>query len=623
MFNRKISLFLIVLVFMLSISAVAAADSNATDDMTTGDVDEEPPSGSADDSSLQDILATPDSDDEDGNYTISGKDVSMYYKGNANYEVVLTNGEKPVGNASVLIKINGQSYNMTTDDNGKVSIPLNLNTGTYVVCASYGNFSAESQVDVLPVIVANDLEKTYKSSKKYSAKFLTSSGEPLKNTNVKFKIKGRTYNAKTNSNGVAGIKVDLKVGQYTVYIIHPNGYKVSRKITVTHSIKASNLKKHYKSSKRFTAVFYAKNGKPLVKKYIRFKYMGHTFYKKTDRNGKASIKIITKPGTHKIVVINPKTGEKVKKTIKVVAPIRAKNLVGFTGETSKFKVILYKNEKLAKHKKIKVYIDGAKKTVRTNGEGVATVKCKLDKGKYTFKAIDPYTKYVLSKKVTIKLASVKACDMAAIENKSSAFQAQLLKQNGKIAKNTKMKIIIDGVSHTVKTNSKGFAHVNFKLPVGKYNVVCKDLKTGYKVNCKITVAEKGVCYSKYGVSEDGKTILAIGRASAPKEQSKYGYKWYITEFERTCPYCHGHNLYWDVFWAGNEKTEVAKFPATGHREPGSTEGMIFCADCDCDFSIFGNEHIRGSNLHLTVVSKSVKSSKEAAYLLKSGNYVII
>ena len=188
-----------------------------------------------------------------------------------------------------------------------------------------------------------------------------------------------------------------------------------------------------------------------------------------------------------------------------------------------------------------------------------------------------------------------------------------------------MQITIDGVKHIVKTNSKGFAKVNFKFPVGHYSVECKDLETGYTVKCKITVMKDrmGFSYNKYGVSDDGKTILAVGRPSAPGEESKYGWTWYRCEMERTCPYCGSHDLYWDVFWAGDETTEVGIFSATGRKEPGSTEGMIFCDRCDADFSIFGLEHITNNPKHLKVVSGPVKSSKEVAYILKSGNHVKI
>ena len=624
MFNRKIKLVLMIMVFMLSLGVVAAADTNMTDDMQTSDVDEEPPSGDAADLSTNEILAASNSTDEE--YELSGEDVKMYYMGTASYEAVLTQNKQPVSDASIIIKINGVTYNKTTDSNGKVSLPLSLSTGNHAVCAIYGNLTTNNNVKVLPVITANDVVKTYKSSKEYTAKFLDSNGNALKNTKVKFKLNGKTYTEKTNSKGVASLDLDLKVGQYTVWAIHPNGYKTSNRIVVKHSITSANLKKHYKSSKKFTATFYGKNGKPLAKKYIKFKYRGNTFYKKTNKKGKASLKIISNPGTYKIVSINTKTGEKVKNTIKVSPTLKGdKSIKVFTGKTSKLKVTLYKGEKPAKNKKMRVYVDGAKKTVKTNSNGVATIKFKLDRGTYVIKSVDPYKGYVLTTKVKVYRASIKAHDMGAIHNEKSYFQAQLLKQNGKIAKNTKMQITIDGVKHTVKTNSKGIAKVNFKFPVGHYKVTCKDLKTGYTVKVKITVVKDkyGISYSRYGVSEDGSTILAIGRPSAPGEESKYGYTWYMTEFERTCPYCHGHNLYWDVFWAGDETTEVGVFSATGHREPGSTEGMIFCADCDCDFSIFGQEHIVGSDLHLTVVHGPEKSSKEVAYILKSGNYVKI
>ncbi len=653
MFNKKICLIMMTLVFMLSVSAVAAADSNSTDDVVAGEVDEEPPSCDVGVLSANEETTTPadangyslsaneQTTDSTGNasdslsaseeastsvvnhdYSLSGSDVSMYYKGGSSYVVTLYDGKNPVSGSDIKIILNKVTHVLTTNGSGKVSLPIDLSPNTYEVSASFGGISIKNKITVLPVITGKDITKTYRSSTQYTATFVDSKGSPLKNTDVKFILNGKTYTKKTDSKGVASLDIELAAGSYVVYAVHPNGYKISNKVVVKRSVITSNLNKYYKSSKKFTATFYGTDGKVLAKKKVKFKIGGKTYKVKTNKKGKASLTINAKPGTHKITTINTATGERVKNTINVKPTLHAKNIIVFTDKKYKFKVTLYRDEKLSANNKVVVYIKGAKKTAKTNSKGLATVKFKLGKGKYTFKAVDPYTGYSIKRTVTVKLASIDAHSIAAVENQASAFYAKLYGQDGKIAANTKMKITINGVSHKVKTDSKGVAHVDFKFPVGKYKVVCKDLDTGYSVTCQITVAKERmkVSYNKYGVSADGKTILAIGRPSAPGEESKYGYTWYMTEFERTCPYCGSHDLYWDVFWAGNEHDEVGIFPATGRREPGSTEGMIFCDHCDADFSIFGLEHIYSNPKKLTVVYGPVKSSKEAAYLLKSGTY---
>ncbi len=628
MFNKKIKLFLVTLIFMLSISAVVAADNSTVDDMVIGEVDEEPPSGVVQDISSDNALEVTDNDLEttDGGYELKSTDSKMYYRNGSSYEVTLLKDSQPVENASLAIDINGVVFKRVTDEMGKVSIPISLTSGNYVVSTSYDSYKITNHIKVLPVIVGNnDLTATYKSGAIYKAKFLDGTGQPLKNTKVRLKVNGKTYIRLTNQYGYASIGIyALNVGNYVMYAIHPNGYTVSNNIVIKNSVVASNLKKYYLSSKKFSATFYGKNGKVLANKYVKFYRNGDYFNVKTNSNGVASIAVISKPGSFNMVSINPATGEKLTRTVTILPTLYASSVSTFTDKVATFNVKLYRNEKLVKNSIVYIYINGDRKTAYTDANGIASVNFKLAKGTYTFTSKDPYTGYYINTKVYVKLASIWAYTKNTYEDSETTYTATLLNQDGSLARNTQMQMTLNGKTYTVKTNAVGVASITFKLDEGTYKIVCKDLRTGYTKTCTINVYGPivGVKFNKYGVSEDGTMLLVVGRPSAVGEESKYGYTFYRTLFDRTCPYCGGHNLYWSIFWAGNEYGDGGIFPATGRYETGSAEGNIFCDDCDCDFSVFGHEHVWSNPMYLKVLDGPTKSSKSEAYALKSGNYVL-
>lgn len=619
MFNKKFCIFLITLIFMLSVSAVAAADTNSTDDVILEEMEEEPPSVGVDEVSTQDDVV---SDEQKEEYALSSSDMNMYYKNGDKYRVTLTNGDGPVSGVKVAISVAGATYNMFTNKDGVASLPINLKVGTYVISSSYGGASITNTIKVSPVVRGSDVTLPYGASGKYSATFLDNDGSPLKNTYVKFNVVGKTYTVKTNLNGVASLPLALKTGKYVIYAVHPNGFKISNTITIKSSITSSNFQKYYGTNTKFSATFYDKNGKPLANKRVKFQAHGTTFTVTTNAKGVGELGIISKPSSFTVTSVNPVTGQKVSNTIKVLSTLSGANINGFSYNNIVYKVTLYNKNtgKVLPNTNVKISANGATRTVKTDSKGVASLTLKYtNKGSYKIVATDLNNGYSITNYANIKLATLKASAMNVNAGTNNAFKVTLTDQNRKVVANKNVQITpVEGFTQTVKTDSKGVATLNFNLEKGTYYFITKDPSTGYILKTKVVVSDSNI-YDKYGVSEDGNSLLAIGRASAAGEYAKYGYSFYITEFVRECPYCHSKELYWGIFWAGSETANYGVFPATGYKEGGSAEGHIFCANCDSDWSVFGHNH-GGTGGDLTPITATASATKQLAYELLKGNF---
>lgn len=339
-------------------------------------------------------------------------------------------------------------------------------------------------------------------------------------------------------------------------------------------------------------------------------------YTKELVNGKAFIGINLNPGNYTITTFYHYTDGLATKTnnIEVLSTILVNDVVKFFRNGTQYcaKFLDGCGSPLVNASVI-FNINGVFYKKQTDDNGMARLNIDLFPGEYILTAIHLNGE---EKANIIKvLTTISAEDISLIENKSGVF---VLKTHDG-ARN--VSITIDGVEYIVQTDDGGVATLNVSLSKGNHAVLSKNLNSGEEIFNTIYVMEDPAFikyYSIYGVSPDGKYIMAIGRPSAAGELSKYGYTFYKSVFERICPCCRSDRLYWGIFWAGSETANWGVFPATGLKESGSAEGHIFCAKCDADFSVIDGKNHGGGSKNLIKVISTVSSSKDEAYILKNG-----
>ena len=620
MFGNKMKIFLITLCFMLSVSAVGAASDvgnvvSFDDDVETGDLDVDPPSG------IDDINNVTYSKSEDTREpVIYGEDLSMYYKNGSRYEVSIYQDGKIINSqnndSKVIFNVNGVNYTKELV-NGKASIGINLNPGNYTITTFYhytdGLATKTNNIEVLSTILANDVVKFFRNGTQYCAKFLDGCGSPLVNARVTFNINGVFYKKQTDDNGMAKLNINLRPGVYILTAMHPDALMYGSNITVLSTILANDVVKFFRNGTQYCAKFLDGCGSPLVNASVTFNINGVLYKKQTDYEGVARLNINLFPGKYILTAMHP-DGLMYGYNITVLSTIHGDDIVKFFRNGTQYcaKFLDGCGSPLV-NASVTFNINGVFYKKQTDDNGMARLNINLFPGEYILTAIHLNGE---EKANIIKvLTTISAEDISLIENKSGVF---VLKTHDG-ARN--VSITINGVEYIVQTDDGAVATLNVSLSKGNHAVLSKNLNSGEEIFNTIYVMEDPAFikyYSIYGVSPDGKYIMAIGRPSAAGELSKYGYTFYKSVFERICPCCRSDRLYWGIFWAGSETANWGVFPATGLKESGSAEGHIFCAKCDADFSVIDGKNHGGGSKNLIKVISTVSSSKDEAYILKNG-----
>ena len=334
------------------------------------------------------------------------EDSSTIYNKDYKYKIKLVdlNGN-PLSGRKIEYRLNNVNYSGTTDNNGEITLS-NLKAGTYKLIASFKgenlyHESSNSSTITIKTTVALPSYSNYTYGSKYSVKFLDKNLNPLKNTNVTIVFGGKTYKLKTDSNGIVKIDNYLKPGTYDVIFKNPKTLEEkTHKIKVLARISSNNdLTMYYGAGSYYKVRVYDNYGRIAQNVSVKFSINGKNYYRTTDKNGYASLKITLNPKVYTISATY--NGFTVKNKVTVKPTVITKNLSKKKARIIKFTAKLVNSKGvILKYKYVTFKFKGKKYLRKTNKYGIATIGLKnLRRVKYTI-----YSSYgKLTVKNTIKV----------------------------------------------------------------------------------------------------------------------------------------------------------------------------------------------------------------------------
>ena len=218
--------------------------------------------------------------------------------------------------------LNGNDYFVKTNEYGVLKFANNFAPGSYNITIMNPATlkSIVKTITIVPRLAGgNNLNFDYSYSGTYKVRVYADNGQLVgAGEKVVIKAGSKTYNAITDKNGYASVKVsDLLPGTYSISATY-KGVSLSNKVVVKQILKASNKKFKRYNAKKYTATLKTSKGKAIKGKQITFKFNGKTYKAKTNSKGvaKITIKKFWKVGTFKVQISYLKTSITKKITVK-------------------------------------------------------------------------------------------------------------------------------------------------------------------------------------------------------------------------------------------------------------------------------------------------------------------
>ncbi|MBR5503458.1 MAG: hypothetical protein IKV87_03285, partial [Methanobrevibacter sp.] len=289
------------------------------------------------------------------------------------------------------------------------------------------------------------------------------------------------------SDGFAKFDAVPNSGSYFITTSY-GGKKIVNSLDILTTIEGARAKTiGYKATAIFDLLLKDENGEILNNTSFTSTLDGKTTSLTTSDDGtyKLSFKNLA-IGTHKLVLINPVSGEVSNITIKVVSRFSgAKDVTMFYFDGTSYKVRIMGNDGKAVGKGQTVTVTLNKKTykLKTDAKGYISLKIpdtltpNYDKAK-TYAIKLSYAGQTITKKIVVKQL-IKSSNLV-VRKRSKSFAIKVTLKGKSVLKYKQVIIKLNGKTYKVKTNAKGIATLTLK------KAVINKLKAGKKYTFTVT-----------------------------------------------------------------------------------------------------------------------------------------
>jgi hypothetical protein len=243
---------------------------------------------------------------------------------------------------------------------------------------------------------------SYKDGSSWDVSAYDEKGNAISDVNIAFGIKGKTYNVKTDVNGIAKLPVNLVPGSYNVNAtLSSNKYGaelIEAFITVNKALlilSGNDIVMNYRDGSEYVNYLVDLNGKPISNTFVKFTILGKSYSVKTDVNGVAKLPIslnVGEYGVNAIVVDSKYESEEISNSITIKeydAAIVASDVEMAYKDGTSYEAQLIDGEGNAISVAglvVKFTILNKSYNVKTDEKGIARLPINLNVGNYTIKA---------------------------------------------------------------------------------------------------------------------------------------------------------------------------------------------------------------------------------------------